>query len=57
MRKKNPKQEDDIRDIEVLFFSESVLKKQNAHIPPQDSILNECRTFNLQSPERKSDYQ
>jgi hypothetical protein len=57
MRKKTPKQENDIRDVEILSISESMLKKANAHIPPTDSALNECRTFSLQTPERKSDYQ
>lgn len=56
MRKKNKKQENGIRDAEILenlnFF---VDKKSGANVPSIFSEMNECRFHGFQEPERKSD--
>lgn len=55
MQKKNITQENDIREIDFLFSSQSTNKKATAHFPSVTSKLNECRFSGLQKPERKSD--
>lgn len=55
MQKKNITQENDIREIDFLFSSQSTNKKATAHFPSATSKLNECRFSDLQKPERKSD--
>lgn len=56
MRKKNIKQENDIRDPKIFGESNSFAdKKSGANIPPTFSEMNECRFHGFQEPERKSD--
>lgn len=53
MQKKYIKQENDIRDCDILKVT--VDKKPNAHVPSVFSEMAGCRFFGVQEPERKSD--
>ena len=53
MQKKYIKQENDIRDCDILRVTED--KKPNVHIPSVFSEMAGCRCLGVQEPERKSD--
>lgn len=56
MLKGNKKQENGIRDAEILENSNAFAnKKSGATVPSTFSEMNECRDNGFQEPERKSD--
>lgn len=55
MRKKNIKQENDVRDTQLSEPFTSGNKRFGAQTPSSSSEMNECRYQGFQEPKRKSD--